>query len=179
MKRQDTFGNAIEQINQLPPSEFREAVYRCCASSRWANQMVKAGPYLSVEGLQDKAVEIWSSMTNEDYLEAFKGHPMIGSDLDALRRKFTHTSEWSEGEQAGMQSASESVLKRLQAANIQYLNRFGYIFIVCATGKSAAEMVGMLEVRLTNLSDVEMTIAAGEQQKITTIRLNKWFEQLV
>ena len=178
MNKPDTFANAIEHINQLPLSDFTEALYRCCASSRWANQMATAAPYTSTESLQDKAVDIWSALSNEDYLEAFKGHPMIGADLDALRKKFTHTSEWSEGEQAGMQSASETVLKRLQKANVEYLSRFGYIFIVCATGKSASEMLKMLETRLSNASDVEISIAAGEQQKITTIRLNKWFEQL-
>ena len=178
MKRQDTFETVIEQVRLLPPSDFQEAMYRCCASSRWANQMAISGPYISVEGLHDKAVEIWSSLSNEDYLEAFKGHPMIGADLDALRRKFTHTSEWSEGEQAGIQSASERVLKRLQSANIEYANRFGHIFIVCATGKTAEEMLNLLEERLDNSPDVEIAIAAGEQQKITTIRLNKWLENL-
>ena len=179
MNKPDIFATAIEHINQLPSAELREAVYRCCASSRWANQMATAAPYTSIDSLHNKAVDIWSALSNEDYLEAFKGHPMIGADLDALRRKFTHTSEWSEGEQAGMESASETVLKRLQTANIEYVNRFGYIFIVCATGKSASEMLSLLELRLSNPAEVEMTIAAGEQQKITTIRLNKWFEQMV
>jgi len=178
MNKPDTFANAIEHINQLPLSDFTEALYRCCASSRWANQMATAAPYTSIDSLHNKAVDIWSALSNEDYLEAFKGHPMIGADLDALRRKFTHTSEWSEGEQAGIQSASEEVLKRLQAANIEYANRFGHIFIVCATGKTAEEMLNLLEERLDNSPDVEIAIAAGEQQKITTIRLNKWLENL-
>ena len=178
MKRQDTFGTVIEQVRLLSLSDFTEALYRCCASSRWANQMATAAPYTSIDSLHNKAVDIWSALSNEDYLEAFKGHPMIGADLDALRRKFTHTSEWSEGEQAGIQSASERVLRRLQAANIEYANRFGHIFIVCATGKTAEEMLNLLEERLDNSPDVEIAIAAGEQQKITTIRLNKWLENL-
>ena len=168
----------IEIINSMNNESLMQDFHRCCASSQWTEQMVKARPFASTDHMHEKAIEIWNALSDSDYLEAFEGHPMIGADIEALRAKFTHTSAWSEGEQSGVQSASEDVLLRLQQANIEYLNRFGYIFIVCATGKTAAEMLDLLEARLHNPPDLEMAIAAGEQQKITTIRLKKWLETL-
>lgn len=103
---------------------------------------------------------------------------MIGANLDELRKKFADTSNWSEGEQSGVESASEDTLVALQAANIKYFERFGYIFIVCATGKSAKEMLDLLLQRIHNPLAQEIGIAAAEQQKITAIRLNKWLSQL-
>jgi len=168
----------IDTINSMTNEAAKQDFHRCCASTQWIEQMANARPFTSVDQMHEVAVEIWNELTDRDYLEAFEGHPMIGADIEALRAKFTHTSAWSEGEQSGVQSASEDVLRRLQQANIEYLNRFGYIFIVCATGKTAAEMLALLEARLHNPPDLEMTIAAGEQQKITTIRLSKWLETL-
>lgn len=140
--------------------------------------MVEHRPFTSIQHLHQIAVQNWTALSTEDFLEAFKGHPMIGADINELRKKFTTTSSWSEGEQSGVEGASEAVLKRLQRANIEYLERFGYIFIVCATGKTAGEMLELLENRLYNEPSVEIHIAAAEQQKITAIRLDKWLEQL-
>ena len=168
----------IEYVNQMPSEECRVHLHRCCASDSWVKQMEVARPFSSADQMHQKAIEIWNGLTESDFLEAFEGHPMIGANLDELRKKFTDTSSWSEGEQSGVQSASEDTLVSLQTANIQYFERFGYIFIVCATGKSAGEMLGLLLQRIHNSPDEEILIAAGEQQKITTIRLNKWLSQL-
>ena len=168
----------LDSINRLDTETLSNGFHRCCASERWVEGMVQALPFTSVEHLQQVAVEVWQGLETTDYLEAFQGHPMIGANLDALRQKFTHTSTWSEGEQAGVQQASEETLLALQQANIAYLERFGYIFIVCATGKSADEMLELLQQRLHNEPDLEIQIAAGEQQKITIIRLHKWLSDL-
>jgi 2-oxo-4-hydroxy-4-carboxy-5-ureidoimidazoline decarboxylase len=129
------------------------------------------------EALLALADEVWAQMGREDYLEAFTHHPQIGASPEALRARFASTSTWSAGEQAGVQAASEEIIERLAEGNALYLKRFGYIFIVCATGKSAAEMLALLEERLPNEPEEELLIAAAEQAKITKIRLNKLAEE--
>jgi len=119
------------------------------------------------------ADEVWNALGKEDFLEAFTHHPQIGASKEHLRTKFQSTASWSSGEQAGVSQASEDVLDRLVDGNKAYLDRFGYIFIVCATGKSAEEMAELLEQRLPNEPDVELRVAAQEQAKITHIRLEK------
>jgi OHCU decarboxylase len=105
-------------------------------------------------------------------LAAFAAHPRIG-DVDSLRTKFAHTKTWASGEQAGVDAASEDTLIRLADGNDAYFDRFGYIFIVCATGKSADQMLALLEARLPNDAVTELPIAAAEQRKITQLRLQK------
>ena len=111
-------------------------------------------------------------MLPADWLEAFAAHPRIG-DLDALRKKFASTANWCAGEQAGVAAADEAVLTALADGNRAYEARFGYIFIVCATGKSAAEMLAILTARLANDPEVELKVATAEQAKITRLRLEK------
>jgi 2-oxo-4-hydroxy-4-carboxy-5-ureidoimidazoline decarboxylase len=106
-------------------------------------------------------------------IEALAHHPRIGADLDELRKKYASTADWASGEQAGAASASEATLRALQAGNIAYEARFGHLFVVCATGKSASEMLALLEARLHNDAQTELRIAAAEQAKITRIRLEK------
>ena len=119
----------------------------------------------------------FDGLEREDWLEAFAGHPKIG-DLDALRRKLGVAAERADAELAGSEQigtarAADDVLRALHRGNRRYEQRFGYIFIVCATGKSADEMLGLLEARLENDSERELEIAAGEQRKITHLRLEK------
>ncbi len=168
----------VELINNMAAEDLHSHLDRCCNSSSWVEMMIKDRPFDSLAKMHQRAEHIWQGLSKSDYLEAFEGHPMIGANLEALRKKFTHTSDWSEGEQSGIQTASENTLIELQQANIQYIEQFGYIFIVCATGKTASEMLGLLNQRLNNFPHDEILIAAGEQQKITTIRLNKWLSQL-
>lgn len=147
---------------------------RCCGSTNWATMMTDHEVFQSTEELQTVAIHVWQQMNRDDILEAFRAHPMIGADIEELKRKFQNTSSWSEKEQSGMQSASDETILALQKANQEYLDRFGYIFIVCATGKSAEEMLTLLRERLHNNSEDELQIAAREQQKITALRLEKW-----
>ena len=134
--------------------------------------MAAARPFASDEQLLAAAGEIWNRLAPEDCLEAFAAHPRIG-DVGALQAKFAATRAWASAEQAGVAAASQDVLQRLLALNREYEWRFGYIFIVCATGKTANEMLAILESRLPNEPLAELRVAAAEQLKITQIRLRK------
>ena len=163
----------VEYLHSLSPEERYGAFLRCCGSTRWVQGMCQAFPFSNDKTLHQKADERWNALGKEDFLEAFTHHPQIGASKEHLRTKFQSTASWSSGEQAGVSQASEDVLDRLVDGNKAYLDRFGYIFIVCATGKSAKEMVELLEQRLPNEPDVELRVAAQEQAKITHIRLEK------
>ena len=118
------------------------------------------------------AESLWSDLPLQDWLEAFAAHPRIG-DLDSLRKKFATTADWAAAEQSGVAGATETVLLALSKGNRRYEERFGYLFIVCATGKTAPEMHAILERRLGNQLDQELKEAASEQAKITRLRLEK------
>lgn len=131
-----------------------------------------------VELLED-AEEIWFELSTDDWKEAFSHHPKIG-DVDSLKKKFDAvdlvTTGWASGEQSGVNTASPQLLEALAEGNRQYEEKFGYIFIVCATGKSAEEMLGILHQRLRNSPEEEIKIAADEQNNITKLRLEKLVE---
>ena len=162
----------LSTLNALPLLEARAAFLRCCGSIRWVETMLSYRPFESVDQLYSLAEAEWDVLDRDDWLEAFAAHPRIG-DIATLRKKFASTATWSEGEQAGVQNADESVLQALAEGNREYEARFGHIFIVCATGKSATEMLGILRSRLTNDPDTELRVAAAEQAKITRLRLEK------
>lgn len=134
--------------------------------------MIERRPFKDAGHLFALAEETWNSLGSQDWKEAFSHHPKIG-DVHALREKFASTAAWASGEQSGVKSASDETLRRLAEGNAEYERKFGYIFIVCATGKSAEEMLEMLESRLTHPAERELNIATAEQAKITRIRLEK------
>ncbi len=146
---------------------------RCCGAHRWVAAMAKDAPYQSRTHLLGEADAHWWRLDESDWLEAFTHHPRIGADVAKLREKFAATANWSAGEQAGMASADEEVIRELAASNRAYERRFGFIFIVCASGLSAAEMLARLKHRIDNEPEAELRIAAGEQAKITRLRLEK------
>lgn len=162
----------LSELNRLPTAPARNEFLRCCGSTRWAATMETARPFRDVDQLMAHAREIWQGLGREDFLEAFAAHPEIG-DLEHLRSRFHPSEAWSEGEQAGVAEASEATLQRLARGNRLYKERFGYIFIVCASGKSAEEMLSLLEERLPNDPAEELTFAAAEQENITRLRLLK------
>ncbi|MDB5234822.1 MAG: hypothetical protein JWR44_1815 [Hymenobacter sp.] len=135
--------------------------------------MLAIFPVADAEMLMQQATVIWNKLSEADWREAFTHHPKIGGDVAALREKFASTSTWAEGEQASVKQASQATLEALAAGNSDYEQKFGYIFIVCATGKTAEEMLTLLQARLPNKPEVEILIAMGEQDKITRIRLEK------
>lgn len=160
-------------LNALSEDAAREALRACCGSKRWVEGMLAERPFASAEALFAAAEAVWGRLEREDFLEAFAHHPEIGADLDALRRKYGASLAYSEREQAGVAGADEATLLALRDANRAYRERFGYIFIVCATGKSARAMLELLQARLDNDPSRELAIAAAEQAKITRLRLEK------
>lgn len=152
---------------------FKE-VFNCCGSTSWANQVVNKRPFSTVEELKLVSDEIWKNISVGDVLEAFTHHPKIG-DKKSLEKKFASTSNWASNEQSGVDKAESSILEELAKGNLEYKNKFEFIFIVCATGKTAEEMLKLLNIRLPNSIDEEIRIAAGEQNKITHLRIDKLF----
>ena len=168
----------LHWINNAPENEVLEALGRCCGAPRWAKQLTALRPFTSRTHLFGKAELVWWHLSASDWHAAFAHHPRIGADVAALREKFAPTAGWSAGEQRGVEAASEAVLERLADGNRRYEAQYGFIFIVCASGKSAEEMCGILESRMNNAPEAELRIAAGEQAKITRIRLEKWAAEL-
>jgi 2-oxo-4-hydroxy-4-carboxy-5-ureidoimidazoline decarboxylase len=164
--------DALSRLNALAAPEAREALRWCCGASRWVDAMAARRPFPDAHALFAAADEVWAGLGPADWSEAFSHHPRIG-DKGALRERFAATRHWAAGEQSGVSAASEEVLDALARGNRDYEARFGHIFIVCATGKGADEMLGLLRQRLGNDPEAEARIAAAEQAKITRIRLEK------
>jgi OHCU decarboxylase len=167
---------ALERINREERHKAESMFRDCCGSARWATLMATARPYASEDELMNTAAAVWNDLETSDRLEAFLAHPMIGETKPAQTQQ-ARSAAWSAGEQAGMSSADDLLRQELAAANRAYYEKFGFIFIVCATGKSAAEMLELCRVRLGNDRETEIVIAANEQQKITEIRLRKLLDR--
>lgn len=165
----------LETFNALSRADAQKQLLRACGASSWASAVTEQRPYATVEELLESARRAWLGMKRSDILEAFSHHPRIGADIEMLRQKFSQTAELSEGEQAGVARASEETLEALRDGNLAYEARYGHIFIVCATGKSAEEMLGLLRARMDNSPERELQIAAAEQAKITELRLRGIF----
>ena len=162
----------LDDLNKLGDDAARVEFLKCCGSVRWAEMMASRRPFPNTSMLFETGDLEWSRVSHADWKEAFGCHPTIG-DVGALRKKFPSTGGWAEREQSGVLSAGEDILQQLATGNNLYEKRFGYIFIVYATGKSAGEMLALLEQRLKNDPQEEIMLAAREQQKITRLRLEK------
>jgi 2-oxo-4-hydroxy-4-carboxy-5-ureidoimidazoline decarboxylase len=160
-------------LSSLPEAEAREALTRCCGAQRWVAGMLARRPYDDAAAMYRAAEESFRELARDDLLEAFSHHPRIGGDLAALRARFGSSASWAAEEQGATLTATEETLEALRGANLQYEARFGHIFIVCASGKSAAEMLHSLRERLANSPERELAIAAEEQASITRLRLEK------
>ena len=162
----------IEALNTLTPSEANKQFELCCGASNWVEKMNQNRPFQDKNEVYQKAESIWFSLSSKDWLEAFTHHPKIG-DIDSLRKKFHNTKSISKNEQSGVNDAEKSTLNDLAKSNQLYEDKFGFIFIVCATGKSADEMLALIKMRLNKNAETEMQNAAKEQNKITQLRLEK------
>ena len=158
------------RLSRASADEARRLLQTCCGATAWVERMIERRPFGTRDALLTTARDIWFTLDRADWLEAFSHHPKIG-DRDALRRRFAATRHLSEKEQSGVDTASEETLNALAEANEQYQQKFGYIFIVCAAGLSADEMLRRLRGRLKNEPDAEVRFAAEEQAKITELRL--------
>ncbi len=163
-------------LNELPSAEAASAFRDCCGSTVWAERMSASRPFAMLENLYTAAEDIWFALTPADHLEAFAAHPQIGSKKAAPSQK-RRAADWSAGEQSGVQDAADSVREQLAEANRLYKNKFGFIFIVYASGKTADEMLAICRARQGNSVETELKIAAQEQHKITETRLNKLLEK--
>ena len=163
---------SVAAFNALADDEADRQLSNCCVSQRWVAEVRNGRPYACGDDLRRAAESVWRSLEESDWLEAFDGHPKIG-DVNSLKAKYASTGHLAAAEQSSVASASDDVIDRLAAGNSAYEARFGFIFIVCATGKSAAEMLALLEARLGNERNVEIQIAAEEQLKILLLRLEK------
>lgn len=162
----------LAQLNSLTVEQATQCFMQCCTSSTWVSAMVQSRPFTDRHDLTAKADLAWRGLAEKDYLEAFDGHPQIGN-VDTLRAKYANTKALASGEQSAVSQASEQIIAALAKGNADYLKKFGFIFIVCATGKSAEQMLALLAARLPNDKTTELVNAAEEQRKIFHLRLEK------
>jgi OHCU decarboxylase len=162
----------IDRLNLLPATEAEGELLKCCGSKEWARGVTANRPFESLDDLIAKADRIWWALEPADWLEAFQSHPKIG-EKKAAAKTAARSQQWSEDEQSGISNSAQQTIEALAELNRIYEEKFGYIFIVCASGKSSEEMLAILRRRLENDPDKELRIAAGEQAEITQLRLRK------
>ena len=159
-------------LNSLSDEEATKELLQCCGSKRWASATATGRPYDSLKILLATADDIWWSLNPNDWLEAFRTHPKIG-EKKAADKVSAQSQQWSGQEQSGVGNASNKTIDSLATLNHEYEQKFGFIFIICATGKTSDEMLAALRERLTHDPAAELPIAAAEQSKITALRLKK------
>ncbi|HZH79486.1 MAG TPA: allantoicase [Archangium sp.] len=167
---------ALKRLNALDEPALRTVLHSCCGSSAWVDGMMARRPFASVRALFAAAESVWWSLGAKDFLEAFAAHPRIGQNKKAAPQN-EQSAEWSKGEQRAVAQANAETLERLAQLNDEYYEKFGFIFIVFATGKSAPEMLALLEQRMPREKTDEVETAAAEQAKITRVRLEKWLHE--
>ncbi|MBU2978925.1 2-oxo-4-hydroxy-4-carboxy-5-ureidoimidazoline decarboxylase [Alteromonas sp. C1M14] len=165
----------LSTLNELAKDEANAWFTQTCAAQTWTSSMTALRPFESSAAVISAAKKVWLSMEKADFLAAFAAHPMIG-DIDTLRSKFANTRTIAANEQSGTASADEATLLALKAANQAYLDKHGFIFIICATGLSAEAMLSALQGRIDNTTAQEIANAAAEQIKITCLRIEKALE---
>ena len=168
--------SALQQLNELAPEQAEAEFLKCCGSRTWANALSVARPFTDAGALFHKADRVWWSLSEHDWLEAFRAHPKIGEQKAAATQS-EQARAWSAREQSGVNDAATETKAALAAGNQEYEERFGFIFIVCATGKNSDEMLATLNERLRNDRGTELRTAAEEQRKITRLRLEKLLNQ--
>jgi OHCU decarboxylase len=166
---------ALDAWNRADETTAFDAMIACCGAKRWASAMVALRPIGSVAELSEAADRVWSTMTEADWMEAFGCHPRIG---ERPPRRIAHavakSDAWSKQEQGSAATASENILAEISEGNARYEQLYGFTYIVCATGKSAEEMLAILKRRLNSAREAELREAAEQQRQITQIRLGKW-----
>lgn len=162
----------LETINNLSKTGAEQWFSQCCASSKWYQGMAKNRPFTGLQQMLSVAKDLWSKCSEQDFLIAFEAHPMIGN-VNSLRAKYAATKSIASNEQQGASQANENTLQALAKANHEYLDKHGFIFIICATGLSATTMLEALMQRINNDTAREIQLASAEQIKITLLRLEK------
>lgn len=162
----------LAELNALSAGRAAELFDACCGSSRWVSALVARRPFASLDQLLDVADDVWRQLEPADWREAFAHHPRIGERRAALPQT-DRAAMWSASEQSAVSTATTSTQSELAAVNERYEQRFGFIYIVCAAGRSADELLSLAHARINNDPEAELRIAADEQRKITTLRLRK------
>lgn len=169
----------VKVLNGIPEKEFLELLATCCEGV-FAEKMLTARPFQSLPSLFEAAKNAWASMTKGERLVAFAAHPRIGGHVNSEHSETRHAAKsgvgslpFSSSEQSGVDGAGDDVLSALALRNDEYFEKFGFVYLVCATGKSGEEMLENLTLRLQNSRDEEIEIATKEHDKITAIRLEK------
>ena len=154
----------LEELNRGNAISFEADLLRCCGSKGWVAQLLKRRPFTSERALHESATSVWWALSASDWLEAFAAHPEIGRQS---------ATRWSQEEQSGVESEDRDLQVRLACGNRDYQQKFGWIFLVNATGKTGGEMADSLEARLRNEPSDELRITAAEQEQIMNLRLEK------
>jgi OHCU decarboxylase len=165
----------VAKLNRLSSEEAYAELLKCCGSTRWAREVAALKPFWDVTQVLIIGHRVWTELSPDDWLEAFRAHPKIG-ETKAAAAVSEEERRWSEGEQQRASDASDETLAALAEANREYEERFGFIFIICASGRTAEEILSALRARITNKRDTELRVAADEQWNITELRLRKFFD---
>ena len=172
--------NMLTRWNFLPATAAANEILPCCGSRAWAHGIVARRPLPDEPSLLAASVEVWRSLTESDWLEAFRSHPRIGEsrtgESQAPELAALQSAAWSEQEQQRVADAGDSARIALAEGNREYERRFNRIFIVCAAGKSPADILKILRRRLKNDDHTELQEAAEEQRQIMQTRLRKWLQ---
>lgn len=160
----------LDALNNASADDAHQAFIRCCASKAWADAMTSSRPFTSIEAVIEASCALWRAVADSDRLEAFSAHPLIG-DVELLRERFAQTDDRANAEQGQVLAADNAVIQELATQNVRYRDRHGFIFIVFASGKSADQMLALLQTRIDRSTEDEMMTASEEQQKITELRL--------
>jgi len=161
----DPDDSALTWLNNADAETARDAVLRCCSAPSWADAVTKGRPYRSLDDLLNTSDEAMSDLTEDDIEQAIAGHPRIGDNAAG--------GSWSRQEQSGTQSASDAVRAELASGNAAYEERFGRVFLICATGLSAEQLLARLHARLGNDAETERAVVREELRKINRLRLEK------
>jgi 2-oxo-4-hydroxy-4-carboxy-5-ureidoimidazoline decarboxylase len=162
-------------LDSLGDAEAARQLRVCCGAHRWVDAMVAARPFKSPQRARDEADRIWNGLARADWLEAFDHHPRIGEKNAAVAQDAAGAA-FSSNEQSRAASAGDDMKGKLARVNAEYERRFGYIYIVCASGKGAEELLAIARQRMSNDPDTELRVAAEEQRKIMQLRLAKLLE---
>ena len=162
----------LDHLNALGAEDAEAELLKCCGSKSWARRISRERPFRTIEDLIKKSEDVWWSLETSDWLEAFRSHPKIG-EREAVQLDEPETRKWSEQEQSGVDGASEQTRNSLAELNRKYEKKFGFIFIVCATGKTSEDMLSILQQRLGRSREEELRVAASEHAKITELRIIK------
>jgi 2-oxo-4-hydroxy-4-carboxy-5-ureidoimidazoline decarboxylase len=165
----------LTRWNSLDPATAAREALPCCGSRAWAAALASRRPIIDEASLIEASTSIWLALPEEAWQEAFDSHPRIGQ-THTQTQATEESLRWSAQEQRTTLSEDETAKLALKEANHRYEQKFGRIFIVCATGKTSAEILAILDARMRNDEATELREAAEQQRQITQLRLHRWLE---